>query len=358
MSKIPFVDREQKKMRVNKEGRDMRKERRKGNWRRQSPRIFCTFVTLMMVTLSFSLTRAAEEPYPNRPINIIVPMAAGGLMDTHAKIIGDRLAEMLGQPIIRIQKPGGGGSLAASFSVRAKPDGYTLFLAASPHIVLAPLVKKVDYVLEDFIPLGIYNKGVVLFGVKSDSEWKTLKDFVEGAKARPGQLKAGSFGKLTHSDLVIRVFSKLAGIKVPQVPFKSCSETATALLGGHIDGDFCSSFMGQVDAGAIRILALSDHERLDILPDVKTFKELGYPVSLPMWYSLTVPRNTPKKVVDKLSNGMQEVFKRHGKEIKEQLKRLEGQATFFNLQQSVQEFRKDYEITSKIVKELGIEKEE
>jgi tripartite-type tricarboxylate transporter receptor subunit TctC len=115
--------------------------------------------------------------------------------------------------------------------------------------------------------------------------------------------------------------------------------------------------MGQVDAGAIRILALSDHERLDILPDVKTFKELGYPVSLPMWYSFMVPRNTPQKVVDKLADGMQEVFKRHGNEIKEQLKRLEGQATFFTLQQSVQEFRKDYEITSKIVKELGIEKE-
>jgi tripartite-type tricarboxylate transporter receptor subunit TctC len=223
-------------------------------------------------------------------------------------------------------------------------------------MVLAPLVKKVDYVMEDFIPLGIYNKGVVLFGVKSDSEYKTLKDFVEDAKRRPGQLKAGSFGKLTHPDLVIQVFSKMAGIKVAQVPFRSCTETATALLGGHIDGDFCTSFMGQVDAGAIRILALSDHERLDILPEVKTFKELGYPVALPLWYSFTVPHKTPKKVVDILGNGLQEVFKRHGKEIKEELKRLEGQGTFFNVQQSTQEFKKDYEITSKIVKELGIER--
>jgi tripartite-type tricarboxylate transporter receptor subunit TctC len=212
-------------------------------------------------------------------------------------------------------------------------------------------------VLEDFIPLGIYNKGVVLFGVKSDSKWKTLKEFVEGAKEQPGQLKAGSFGKLTHADLVIQVFTRLAGIKMPHIPYKSCTETAAALLGGHIDGDFCTSFMGQVAAGTIRILALSDHERLEILPDVKTFKELGYPVSLPMWYSFTVPRKTPKKVVDLLSNGMQEVLKRHGKEIKEELKRLEGQATFFNMQQSIQEFNKDYEITSKIVKELGIERE-
>jgi tripartite-type tricarboxylate transporter receptor subunit TctC len=304
----------------------------------------------------FPVVWAAEEIYPNKPINIIIAMAPGGVLDTHAKIIGDRLAEVLGQPIIRVHKPGGGGSLAASFSARAKPDGYTLFLATSPNIVLIPIVKQVDYVLEDFIPLGIYNKGVVYFGVKSDSKWKTVKDFVDDAKQRSGQLKVGSFGKFTHSSFVIQVFSKLAGIKVPEVPYKSCSETVTAVLGGHIDGDFCTSFMGQAEAGAVRVLALADHERWEILPDVKTFKELGYPVALPLWYSFTVPHKTPKKVVDILGNGLQEVFKRHGKEIKEELKRLEGQGTFFNVQQSTQEFKKDYEITSKIVKELGIER--
>jgi len=307
--------------------------------------------------LSFSFGWAAEETYPNRPINIILAMAPGGVLDTQAKIIGDRLAEVLGQPILRVHKPGGGGSLAASFAARAKPDGYTLFLATSPNIVLIPIVKQVDYVLEDFIPLGIYNKGVVYLGVKSDSKWKSVKDFVDDAKKRPGELKAGSFGKFTHSSFVIQVFNKLAGIKVPEVPYKSCSETVTALLGGHIDGDFCTSFMGQFDAGAVRILALADHERWENLPDVQTFKELGYPIALPLWYSFTVPQKTPKKVVDILANGMQEVFRRHGKEIKGELKRLEGQGIFFNMEQSIQEYKKDYETTVRVVKELGIEKQ-
>jgi tripartite-type tricarboxylate transporter receptor subunit TctC len=315
------------------------------------------FVVCSILFLCFSLSWAAEETYPNRPINIVIAMGPGGLLDTQAKIIGDRLSEVLKQPMIRVNKAGGGGTLGASFAARAKPDGYTLFLATSTNIVFAPITKKVDYALEDFIPLGIFNRGAVFFGVKSDSKWKTVKDFVDDAKARPGQLKAGSFGKLTHSDFVIQLFTKLAGIKVPEVPYKSCAETVTAVLGGHIDGDFCTSFMGQVDAGAVRILALADHERWESQPDVKTFKELGYPVALPLWYSLTVPQKTPKKVVDILSNGMQEVFKRHGKEIKEELKRLEGQGIFFNMQQSIQEFKKDYETTAKIAKDLGIEKE-
>jgi len=316
-----------------------------------------SFVVFSFLFLSFSPAWAAEETYPNRPINIIIAMAPGGVLDTQAKIIGDRVAEVLGQPIIRVNKAGGGGVLAASFSARAKPDGYTLFLSTSTNIVLAPIVKKVDYTLEDFIPLGIFNRGAVFLGVKSDSKWKTVNDFVDDAKARPGQLKGGSFGKLTHSSFVIQLFAKMAGIKMPEVPYKSCSETVTAVLGGHIDGDFCTSFMGQADAGAVRILAVADHERWENLPDVKTFKELGYPIALPLWYSFTVPQKTPKKVVDRLANGMQEVFKRHGKEIKEELKRIEGQGIFFNMQQSTQELKKDYETTARIVKDLGIEKE-
>src|SRR4030042_2652195 len=313
--------------------------------------IFCLFPILVLVALCFSATRAAEEPYPNRPINLVISYAPGGVLDRHGRILGDRLSEFLGQPIVRVHKPGGGGTLGASFAARAKPDGYTLLVGTSANLVFSPIVKKVDYTWEDFVSIGIYCKGAVCLYVKNDAKWETLQDFV--VEARKRQLKVSSYGKLTHADFVIEGFSKQAGIKLAHIPYKSCAEAVTALLGGHVDADFCGSSMGPVEAGAVRILAIADHERSKVLPDVKTFKEQGYPVALPLWYTFCVPRKTPRPIVDKLSSAMQEVFKRYGKEIQESLIKLEFTPHFLDSRQSLTELRRDYESTFKTVKDLG-----
>ncbi len=335
-------------------GRTSKRKREKWNALRLFP---C--ITASLLVLYFSQAWAAEESYPNRPINMVVNMAPGGVTDTHVKIVGDRLAEVLGQPILRLHKPGGGGTLAASFVAKAKPDGYTLLTATSSAIILSTITKKVDFTWEDFIPLGIYGAGTLHLFVKADAKWKTLQEFVEEAKARPGQLKVSSYGKLTNADLVIEAFSRQAGIKLAHVPYKSCAEAVTALLGEHVDADFCTSSMGQVDAGAVRILAIAAHERTRFLPGVKTFRELGYEVGWPLWYSFCAPQKTPRKIVDILSNGMQEVFKRYGKEIEQSLLRLDTFPHFLDADKSMKEIRESYESTYKIAKELkwvGIEK--
>jgi tripartite-type tricarboxylate transporter receptor subunit TctC len=308
--------------------------------------------TIVLFFLWGSLAWAAEAPFPNKPISLVVNYSPGGVMDTHARILADRLAEVLGQPVLKVHKPGGGGTLGASFAARAKPDGYTLFTGTSSSLILTPIVKKVDYAWEDFVPLGIYCKGTVFMYVKKDSKWKTLQDFIQEGKER--QLNASSSGMLNHTHFVAAALTKMAGIKLAHVPYKSCGESVTALLGGHADADFCQSSMGQVEAGAVRILAVADYERVKINPDVKTFKELGYPVALPLYYSFCVPAKTPKNVIDILGNGMQEVFKRYGKEIQEELIRVEFIPTFFDVQQSIQEFKKDYEATLRVVKESGV----
>jgi len=299
-----------------------------------------------------SLARSAEAPFPNKPITIVVNYSPGGVMDTHARILADRLGEVLGQPVLKVHKPGGGGTLGASFAARAKPDGYTLFTGTSSSLILTPIVKKVDYVWEDFVPLGIYCKGTVFMYVKKNAKWNTLQDFIQEAKER--QLNASSSGMLNHTHFVEAALAKMAGLKLAHVPYKSCGESVTALLGGHADVDFCQSSIGQVDAGAVRILAVADYERSKINPDVKTFKEQGYPIALPLYYSLCVPAKTPKNIIDILGNGMQEVFKRYGKEIQEELIRVEFIPAFFNVQQSIQEFKKDYESTLRVVKESGV----
>lgn len=313
---------------------------------------FYLLLIFSLITLNLPLTWAVEEPYPNKPINLVISYAPGGVLDTHGRILGDRLSEVLGQPIIRVHKPGGGGTLGASFAARAKPDGYTWLVGTSANLVFSPLVKKLDYTWEDFIPIGIYCKGAVVLYVKADAKWKSLQDFVEEAKER--QVKVSSYGKMTHAHFVIEVFSKQAGIKLAHIPYKSCAEAVTALLGDHVDADFCGSSMGQVEAGAVRILAVANHERSKVLPDIKTFKEQGYPVALPLWYTFCVPQKTPKKIVDKLSNSMQEIFKRYGKEIQESLIKLEFTPHFLDSHQSIKKFKKDHESTFKIVKDLGI----
>ena len=307
---------------------------------------------VMMVFPNFSLTWAAEEVYPDRPINLVVSMAPGGNLDTHGKIIGDRLGEVLGQPVLRVHKPGGGGVLAASFVAKAKPDGYTLFTGTSSNLVLAPILKKLDYGLKDFIPLGIYAKGVVYVFVKKDGPWKTIQEFVAEAKKRP--LKVSSYGKNSHAEAVIEGFSKQAGITLAHVPYKSCSEAVTALLGGHVDADFCTGSVGQVAAGTVRILAIADYERFEIFPDVPTLKECGYPVMLPALYSLMAPQKTPQKIVDILAKGMQEVIKRYGKEVGEELVRMDFIPTFYDSARSIPAFDQNYEVTLKMARELGM----
>jgi tripartite-type tricarboxylate transporter receptor subunit TctC len=226
-------------------GRTLKKKQEKWNaWR------LFSYFTASLFIFYVSQAMAAEEVYPNRPINMVVNMAPVGVTDTHVKIVGDRLAEVLGQPILRLHKPGGGGTLAASFVAKAKPDGYTLLTATASAIILSTIVKKVDFTWEDFIPIGIYGAGTLHLFVKADAKWKTLQEFVEEAKARPGQLKVSSYGKLTNADLVIEAFSDrpIAG----HVPYKAVP-SGDRLLGGHADADFVPP---AVD-GRCRILAIA-----------------------------------------------------------------------------------------------------
>jgi tripartite-type tricarboxylate transporter receptor subunit TctC len=323
---------------------------KRGNRSKKGIYFFSIFL-LMAVPLSAAF--AAEEPYPNRPINVIINMAPGSLMDNHARILGDRLAEILGQPFLRIHKPGGGGSLAASFVAKSKPDGYTLLTGTSTINVLIPLVKKVDYTMDDLYPLGIYARAPHYMFVKADAKWKTFQEFIEDARARPGELKVASYGKQTYGDFVIEDLNKKAGIKLVQLPTKGCAEAVSLLLGGNVDADVCTSSMGQVEAGTVRLLALSDEKRSELYPDVKTFKEWGYPVVWPGLFSLCAPAKTPQPILDKLSNAMQEILKRHGPQIREELKRLENTAYFCDQAQSIQEFKKSYEEAFRIAKEIG-----
>jgi len=299
--------------------------------------------------------QAAENPYPNKPINMIVPYAPGGGSDLGSKVMSDRISKIIGQPIISVYKPGGGGSLGAAFAAKAKPDGYTILVGSSTPLVLSPIVKKLDYRLEDFIPIGIYGEVPVWVAVKADCRWKTVKDLVEDAKKNPGKITVSSYGKLTAADFVIEIFSKQAGIKLTHVPYKSSGEALTALLGGHAEAAFLSGGGGgPLESGLVKIFVLAREQRLPDLPQVPIFKEFGYPVALSPLHTLCVPKGTPKEIVEKLYQAQKKAIDLYASEIKEGLRKVEIWASFSSPEESLQKFRKEYDVIFKAAEELGV----
>jgi tripartite-type tricarboxylate transporter receptor subunit TctC len=297
---------------------------------------------------------AAEKPYPNKPINMIVPYAPASGADLGSKVMADKMAEFLGQPIVSVYKPGGGGSLGAAFAAKSKPDGYTVLVGSVSPVVLSPIVKKLDYALEDFVILGTYSKIPLWLAVKKDARWNTLKEFVEEAKKNPGKFSISTFGKLTAVDFVLELLNKHAGIKLVNVPYKSSGEALTALLGGHAEGAMVSGASGHLESGNVRILAVADERRLDGLADVPTFKDCGYPIVVTSHYSFCFPKGTPQNVVNRFFDAQKKAVEKYPNEITSGLRKVEQWADFRNLEDSRKIFKEADELFAKLAKELGV----
>jgi len=295
-----------------------------------------------------------QGKYPNRPINLIVPYAPGGAADLGSKVVAEKMAEFLGQPIVSQYKPGGGGSLGAAFVAKAKPDGYTLLVGSSTPLVLSPIVKKMDYRLEDFIVLGIYGETPIWVVVKKDAPWKTLNDLVAEAKASPGKITVTSYGKLTIADFAIEMLSKQAGVKFTHVPYKATPEAISAVLGGHGHAAFTTGAGGLLESGTIRILAAASDERIEALPDIPTFKERGYPISITSSYTFCVPKGTPQEVVETLSNAQRKAMEKYAGEIKANMARIEVWARNLTPEETMARYKKDYAAYYKLAEELGV----
>lgn len=302
----------------------------------------------------FLSASAAEKPYPNKPINMIVPYAPASGADLGSKVMADKMSEFLGQPIVSVYKPGGGGSLGAAFAAKSKPDGYTVLVGSVSPVVLSPIVKKLDYALEDFIILGTYSKIPLWLAVKKDARWNTLKEFVEEARKNPGKFSISTFGKLTAVDFVLELLNKHAGIKLVNVPYKSSGEALTALLGGHAEGAMVSGASGHLESGNVRILAVADERRLDGLADVPTFKDFGYPIVVTSHYSFCFPKGTPPNVVDRFFDAQKKAVEKYPNDIKSGLRKVEQWADFRNLEDSRKIFKEADELFAKLAKELGV----
>jgi tripartite-type tricarboxylate transporter receptor subunit TctC len=311
-------------------------------------RLFASVALLLFV---MSAVGAADQ-YPVRRINMVVGFAPGGASDLGSKIISDKIPEFLGQPLTPVYKPGGGGTLSASFVAKSKPDGYTMLVMVS-FMNLPPEAKSLDYRLDDFILTGMWGRAPYFIIVKADSRWKSLQDLVEEARSNPGKLSFGTTGTTAGGYFVYSLLAKHAGIKLTYVPFKSCGEVMTALLGGHIDAYFCVGAGGATESALTRTLACAEDRRLEGLADVPTLTELGWPAKFSTWYTFAFPKGTPKEVVAKFARAQKKALETYSEEISDSLRRVDMWPIVMDPEATVKEFQNQYEVIRAVMAEVA-----
>ena len=259
--------------------------------------------SLTALLLSFA---AAAQPYPARPVKIIVPFGPGGSADTLGRLVAGKLAEQLNESFVIENRGGAGGVVGSELVAKSPPDGYTLVVSGIASHVIAPhLPNGTPYdPLKDFTHIALFGGPPAVVAVNPSLPAKTLKEFVALAKAKPGKLTYGSPGPGTQGQLVMELFKRIAGIDVLHVPYKGAAAAVTDMMGGQISSvsTTLSTAAGQIRGGRARGLALSSAERLPDYPDIPTFAEQGYKeIVATVWFSLSGPAGMPQEIVDKLN---------------------------------------------------------
>jgi tripartite-type tricarboxylate transporter receptor subunit TctC len=247
-------------------------------------------------------------PEPGKAISIYVGFAAGGASDISARLLAVALEKQLGVPVQVVAKPGASSQIAMAALARSKPDGYTLGQGVfAPFLVtyLDPS-RQASYTRKEFQAVAHYGFAAMVFAVKASAPYKTLKDLVEAARANPGKIRVGTSGILSNSHMMALALERTAGVKFSYVHFRGSGEGIPAVLGGHVEvGAFgFPESVPQHRSGALRILASTEKASDKILPDVKTFVEQGYAVTLTSANGLITPAGTPKAIVQVLSDAV------------------------------------------------------
>lgn len=271
------------------------------------------WVVLLLAIVGVTVRCGRAKPYPNREIEFIIPFPPGGPVDTATRIIQPKMSQLLGIPIALTNKPGGGGALGADYVAKGSPDGYRVFASANNTLTILPFIQKdLTYKASDFTPVGSYIADLGVIAVQAEKPWRTLDQLVEYAKKNPTKLNCGSAGVGTVSFFTIELLKLSLGLDIAHVPFNGTGPAKTALLGGHVDvgsGGF-GSFGPLIQSGDLVPLVTTSAQRVPDYPDIPTMAEKGFPdASLNIWMGLFVPAATPREIVDKLAQALEETIK-------------------------------------------------
>jgi tripartite-type tricarboxylate transporter receptor subunit TctC len=266
--------------------------------------VFFGLVVAVFVSILVPGFAGAADVYPSRPIQVIVPFPPGGVADLVARPFTSVLEKELKQPVAVVNKTGAGGAVGMQSAAVSRPDGYTLMVALSSISVMpevdALFGRPSTYKLKDFAPIALLSADPTILVVKKESPWKNVADFVADAKKRPNEIKYSSSGVYGTMHVAMEMFAHAAGIKLRHIPTGGGGPALTSLLGGHVEalagGPNVS--IPHIKAGTLRVLANWGDKRLSALPDVPTFKELGYKdVEFYIWSGFFAPAATPPEAI-------------------------------------------------------------
>ena len=257
-----------------------------------------------------ALPAAAQEIFPTRPIQMIVPFPPGGVADITGRPVAHVMGRLLKQSVVVVNKGGAGGAVGAAQAAHAQPDGYTILMALSSISVL-PVADRLQgrppaYELDQLAPIALISADPTVLVVRADGPYRTLKDLVNAAKAKPATINYGSSGVYGTLHVAMEIFAEAAGIKLFHIPYQGGGPAVAALLGGQIDAlaSGPAAAIGQIKGGKMRALAVWGDKRLASMPDVPSMKELGYDATFYIWSGLFAPAATPPAVMSVLRDAV------------------------------------------------------
>jgi len=321
----------------------------------------------MPVTLVFSAAvglfgvtdAAAQSGYPNRPLRFVVPFTPGGSNDIFARVIGQRLSEAMGQPVLIDNRPGAGGLFGAEIVAKAPPDGYNLMIHSTSFTTNAAIQPKIAFdPVRDIAPITKLGEGSLLMAVNANSSIKTMQDLLAAARARPGTLNYGSSGIGGVNHLATEVLNRMAKIDTVHIPYKGIGPAVADLLGGQIQILLSGvpNVMPQVKAGKLRPLAVSTTKRSAFLPEVPTIAESGVPgYSVVLWWGLFAPGGTPRPIIARLNQEVGKILL--SAEMRERLAAEGAEPTPTSPEEFAALVRDEIQFWRKIAREAGIKPE-
>ena len=259
------------------------------------------------LALALPLVAGAQEPYPSRPITLVAPFPPGGVADLTARPVAAAMEKVLKNPVAVVNKTGAAGAVGMQFVATSKPDGYTLLLALSS-ISIIPEADKIfgrppAYTVDQLVPIALISADPTILVVRAESPWKTAREFLDDARKRSGQISYSSSGIYGTLHMAMELLSHAAGVKLRHIPAAGAGPALTALLGGHVDAlaSGPAVILPQIKAGKLRALAGWGDKRVAALPEIPTFKELGYPdAEFYIWAGIFAPKGTPEPVLARL----------------------------------------------------------
>ncbi len=316
----------------------------------------------LLVVLMAGLTlcvNAAAQPYPSKPIRLLIPFTPGGSQDVIGRLLAQKVSEAIGQPVVVENKPGAGGLIATQEEARAPADGYTLLLSTGAQMAIEPALNaKAAYdPIKDFVHvIHLGDAPLVLLAVPSLPA-RDVKEVVAMSKAKPGSINTASTGNGTYTHLTLELFKAASGADLTHVPYKGAAPAFNDLMGGQVQTMFTTTASAQpyTSSQKLRALAVTSTRRSPMMPDVPTFAELGVPLDVSVWIGIAAPAGTPAAVVERLNGEFNKALA--APDVRSKLAALGVDPVGGTSAQMTQYVRSDAERWAKIVKAANVKLE-